>query len=389
MGEAERPLHIMVVDDEPDIESMVRLRMRRKIRSGEYNFTFACDGRDALEKLSQENNVEMLVTDINMPRMDGLALLDQLAQAHPDMKSIVVSAYGDLKNIRTAMNRGAFDFVTKPLDFQDLENTIEKARHQIKQQRESNMHRTRLLDIDNQLDLASALQRSILPTLFPQAQDITTHGAMDPAKNVSGDFYDLFSLPDGRIALIIADVSDKGIPAALFMMATRALLKATAQAYRQPNLVLRELNNLLCADNVTTMFVTLVYAVYDPETHIITYANGGHCDPAIINPQGHLTHAPSTAGVALGLASDLVYNEADISLNPGCTILAYTDGITEAQNTSGEEFGLDRLTALFHDAPPGGAAAAVEGAMAAVHTFAKNAVQADDVTCIALHRSAS
>ena len=386
--EAAHPLHIMVVDDEPDIESMVRLKMRRKIRSGEYNFTFACDGRDALEKLSSENSVDMLVTDINMPRMDGLTLLDQLAQVHPDLKSVVVSAYGDLKNIRTAMNRGAFDFVTKPLDFDDFETTIEKARHHIDQQRESDRHRARLLDIDNQLELASALQRSILPTLFPQAQDISTHADMDPAKNVSGDFYDLFSLPDGRIALIIADVSDKGIPAALFMMATRALLKATAQTYRQPNLVLRELNNLLCEDNPTTMFVTLIYAVYDPETHIVTYANGGHCDPAIISPQGDLTHAPSTGGIALGLAPDLVYDEADINLHPGCTVFAYTDGITEAQDTSGEEFGLDRLTTLFRDPPPAGAAAVVERAMSAVHTFAANAPQADDVTCVALHRSA-
>jgi adenylate cyclase len=117
---------ILVVDDEPDLEQLLSLKFRRRIRSGELRFHFASDGEDALRKLSENPDVEIVVTDINMPRMDGLTLVMELRKRHPLVKAVIVSAYGDLGNIRTAMNRGAFDFLTKPLDFTDFERTVEK-----------------------------------------------------------------------------------------------------------------------------------------------------------------------------------------------------------------------------------------------------------------------
>ena len=110
---------ILVVDDEPDLEPLVLQRMRRQIRRGEYEFVFAHDGVEALEMLTLDKEIDMVVSDINMPRMDGLTLLQQIQDVSPDIRAIIISAYGDMENIRTAMNRGAFDFVTKPLDFQD------------------------------------------------------------------------------------------------------------------------------------------------------------------------------------------------------------------------------------------------------------------------------
>lgn len=117
---------ILVVDDEPDVEALITQRFRRAIRNGELEFVFAQDGVEALDMLAKDSEVVMVLSDINMPKMDGLTLLSQLSEAHQDLKTVVVSAYGDLVNIRTAMNRGAFDFVTKPIEFTDLETTIYK-----------------------------------------------------------------------------------------------------------------------------------------------------------------------------------------------------------------------------------------------------------------------
>src|SRR6476620_6878569 len=117
---------ILVVDDEPDLEALVLQKFRRQIRDGTLTFMFAHDGIEALQSLEQNPHVDLIVLDINMPRMDGLSLLQKLQEADDKKSTIIVSAYGDMSNIRTAMNRGAFDFLTKPIDFTDLEMTVEK-----------------------------------------------------------------------------------------------------------------------------------------------------------------------------------------------------------------------------------------------------------------------
>jgi adenylate cyclase len=118
--------HILVVDDEPDVEALVLQKFRHKMRGGTMSFLFARDGVEALAALKANSQIDLVVTDINMPRMDGLSLLQKLQQSEEKVSTIIVSAYGDMSNIRTAMNRAAFDFVTKPIDFQDLETTIAK-----------------------------------------------------------------------------------------------------------------------------------------------------------------------------------------------------------------------------------------------------------------------
>ena len=115
-----------MVDDEPDLEPLVLQRMRHKIQSGEYNFVFARDGIEALDMLKENQDIDIVISDINMPHMDGLTLLEQIPKIDPGVRAIILSAYGDMKNIRTAMRRGAFDFITKPIDFGDLEETIDR-----------------------------------------------------------------------------------------------------------------------------------------------------------------------------------------------------------------------------------------------------------------------
>ena len=223
---------ILVVDDEPDLEVLVRQKFRRRIRRGEFEFTFAQNGVEALERLAENPGIEMILSDINMPRLDGLSLLNALGEQNPDIRAVMVSAYGDMENIRTAMNRGAFDFVTKPIDFEDLETTIDKTLRHARVMREALTSQDQLIALRRELNLARSMQLSILPTTFPSNAEFEMHGSVTPAKEVGGDFYDFYRLEDGEIGVVIADVSGKGVPAALFMMVCRTLLKGVAIGHR-------------------------------------------------------------------------------------------------------------------------------------------------------------
>ena len=128
---------ILVVDDETDLEVLIKQKFRKQIRQNEYEFVFAINGKDALEKLLTDPDMDLVLSDINMPEMDGLTLLTKLSELNPLLKSVIVSAYGDMQNIRTAMNRGAFDFITKPIDFEDLTITVEKTLKHAKQLKET------------------------------------------------------------------------------------------------------------------------------------------------------------------------------------------------------------------------------------------------------------
>ena len=132
---------ILVVDDEPDLEALLTQKFRREIRAGDFSFVFARDGVEALEVIAATPDLDLVLSDINMPRMDGLTLLARVQEAHDTLSTVVVSAYGDLANIRTAMNRGAFDFLTKPIDFADLEATIARTVRHVAEQRDSRQRR--------------------------------------------------------------------------------------------------------------------------------------------------------------------------------------------------------------------------------------------------------
>ncbi|MDE0066883.1 MAG: SpoIIE family protein phosphatase [Acidimicrobiaceae bacterium] len=384
MSGIQPPYKILVVDDEPDLQPLVQQRMRRYVRSGQYQFTFAQNGVEALECLRQDDEIVIVLSDINMPKMDGLALLDQIPKVNPNIRSVIISAYGDMKNIRTAMNRGAFDFVTKPVDFDDLKLTIDRTLQQLLEWRDALGARDRLVALQNELNVASQMQQSILPKSFPQGSDFEIYASMKPARSVGGDFFDVMRLEGGVLGLAVADVSDKGVPAALFMMSSRTLLKGAAIGLGKPSEVLAEVNNLLCEDNETAMFVTLVYAVYDPSNRKLTFANGGHNPPVLIDRDGNATRLPLTGGVALGLVPDLEYEQMSVTLSPGDHVIFYTDGVTEAMNEAEEEFGMDRLEGLFSQSRPSEARVVNDVIFDAVMDFAGDAPQSDDITCMTL-----
>ena len=385
-----QPYRILMVDDEPDLEPLVLLRMRRKIRAGTYSFLFAHNGVEALDMLAEHDDIDLVVTDINMPQMDGLTLLEQIPNvAGDDIRCIVASAYGDMKNIRTAMNRGAFDFVTKPVDFEDLQITIERTLRHLEEWREALSARDKLTALQNELDLASSTQQSILPKTFPQTTDYQVFASMEAARNVGGDFYDVIRLEDGQVGLAIADVSDKGVPAALFMMSSRTLLKGAAIGSPDPGDALREVNELLYDENESLMFVTVLYSIYDPASGALTYASGGHDAPLLVRSDGTSALLPLTGGVALGIVSDVRFHSRTVQLEPGDTVVFYTDGVTEAMNGDGEQFGVPRMSEVYEATPPQDAEGAAKATFDAVRDFVGDTPQSDDVTCLALHRSAA
>ncbi|MYF74629.1 MAG: SpoIIE family protein phosphatase [Gemmatimonadetes bacterium] len=375
---------ILVVDDEPDLEHLVRQRMRRDVRAGHYEFVFAYNGVEALEVLNADPDIDMVLSDINMPRMDGLTLLEQMSEVDPDLRAVIVSAYGDMKNIRTAMNRGAFDFVTKPIDFQDLRVTIERTLEHLKLWREAVASRDKLVALQNELRVAHDMQQSILPKTFPDKPGYQLFGSMEPARQVGGDFFDIINLENDRIGLAIADVSDKGVPAALFMMSSRTLMKGAAIGKSNPTDVLTEVNHLLQEDNDAAMFVTVFYAEYNPADGSLSYANGGHNPPVIVHADGSSTELPQTNGIALGILPDIEYEQNSVTLSPGDTLVLYTDGITEAMNAQNEEFEMERLLTVLSGASSQDVREMNQAIFQAVQAFAGDMPQFDDMTCMTL-----
>ncbi|HKK45137.1 MAG TPA: response regulator, partial [Balneolaceae bacterium] len=191
-----RQQKIMVVDDEPDLQMLILQRFRKQIQQDVYEFCFAENGEEALSMLGQSEDISLVLSDINMPKMDGLTFLSEAQKLNnPALKTIIVSAYGDMDNIRTAMNRGAFDFVTKPIDFHDLEITIEKGLAEIQYMVESMQQKRTLEAVGRDLETAARIQQKILPQEFPaypHRQEFEIYAEMHTAKEVGGDFYDFF-----------------------------------------------------------------------------------------------------------------------------------------------------------------------------------------------------
>ena len=245
----------------------------------------------------------------------------------------------------------------------------------------------RLLAMEMELDLASRMQKSILPTAFPESRDYQNHARMEPAREVGGDFYDLIRLEDEKVGIVMADVSEKGVPAVQPTVSIRTMLKGAAISYENPCDVLTEVNSLICKENDGEKYVTVLYAVYNPSYSSLTYAYGGHESPLLIHRDGVLERFPTTKRMALGATLSESFEENTILLAPGDTVICYTDGATDAEDTAGEQFGQDRLARLFEEETSYGAGESVDMVSSGIDDFVRGATQADDITCLALYRT--
>jgi sigma-B regulation protein RsbU (phosphoserine phosphatase) len=379
---------MLVVDDEPDLESLIRQRFRKQVRDNEYEFIFAQNGVEALQRLVDHPDTSMILSDINMPEMDGLTLLLKLTELkNPALKAVIVSAYGDMENIRTAMNRGAFDFVTKPIDFADLEVTINKTLQHLLSVKEALAEHEKLISVQRDLNIAARIQQSILPRRFPAFPDRTefdVYAEMVTAKEVGGDFYDFFFIDNDRLAFVVGDVSGKGVPAAIFMAVSRTLLKALASQVVNPGECLRRLNMLLIPEKDEAMFVTIFYAILNTRTGDVQYSNGGHNSPYLIHPDGSVEMLPQTGGMLLGMMPDLEYDVQKIHLSPGDTIFMYTDGVTEAMTVDHQLFEDYRLMDCLKLTASLSLSDMIKAVENEVKAFTAGAPQSDDITILTM-----
>jgi sigma-B regulation protein RsbU (phosphoserine phosphatase) len=388
-----KPVKILSVDDEQDLELLLTQYFRRKIRKGEYEFFFAHNGLEALTVLLKEKDIDIILSDINMPEMDGLTLLTKVNEMrNPALKCIMVSAYGDMGNIRSAMNNGAFDFATKPIDLDDLSVTIEKAVEQIEYIKNSQKEHTQLESIKSDLAVAREIQHAILPRIFPPFPEnegvLDLAALMEPAKDVGGDFYDFFRLDEEHIGLVMADVSGKGIPAAIFMAVSRTLVRTVGMQGYNPEETLRKSNELLASESVDCMFVTVFYAIYNIKTGNIQYCNGGHNSPYILRANGTIEQLPVSPNGIVGVVEGLEFKGAETHLDAGDTIIMYTDGVNEAINSQEEEYGDARMEETLKSLNGKTCREVIDGQLASVKAFAGEAEQSDDITIMAVRRKA-
>ena len=378
---------ILVVDDEPDLEILVRQKFRRRIRAGELEFLFAQNGREALDQLKSRPDVDMVLSDINMPVMDGLTLIGQLREVAPMIKAVVVSAYGDMENIRTAMNRGAFDFVTKPIDFDDLELTVSRTLEHLEMLREAVTSREQLIAIRQELDVAARMQSQILPGQPLSGPGFAIGAQMTPAKEVGGDFYDYFQIDDNHVGFVIADVSGKGVPAAIFMAVSHTLIRARGLDADPPAKLMERVNAALCKDNEEAMFVSAFYGVLDTANGHLSYCNAGHNAPLLRRADGAVEPLADKGGPALGVIDDASFEQAEIDFQPGDTVLLYTDGVTEAFDEDGEAYGEADLADVFKRLGSADPQAVAETIETVVTDHTGDAEQHDDITTLVLRRS--
>jgi sigma-B regulation protein RsbU (phosphoserine phosphatase) len=235
--------------------------------------------------------------------------------------------------------------------------------------------------MEREIELAASIQKTILPVSLPVVAGLTLAGANRPTRQVGGDYFDVFPLPDGRTAFCVADVAGKGVPAALLVSTVHACLRILLDAgvTDLPVFVARVHRHLLGFSS-TRRFVTLFFVVFDPVRHEIRYLNAGH-NPGLLISRGETTLLPS-GGPPIGILPDAIYREAVVPLSPGDTLILYSDGITEAVNAADEEFGMDRLIALVQggcDEPPEALSGRIFGT---VSEFTRGVAQYDDQTVL-------
>lgn len=385
---------ILVVDDNEANRDMLS---RRLARHG-HGVAMAAGGAEALERLGAES-FDLVLLDIMMPEMNGYEVLERL-KADPELRHIpviVITAINEMDSVVRCIEMGAEDHLPKPFNA-----TLLKARV------ESSLAKKRLHDREQlvaramarELEIGRNIQAGFLPSELPAIPGWELGARFRPARQVAGDFYDAFPLSeDGRIALVVSDVCDKGVGAALFMAVFRSLLRVLlresyaarpdrSDAEHIPHAirVLSDYNALTHAS--ANMFATVFFGVLEPSAGVLTYVNAGHDAPAVLRGGGLLRRLEPT-GPAVGLLPGLVFTVDQLTLDPGDTLVAFTDGVTDARSPAGDSYGEDRLfrAAAQALAPTQSVLSLLDSIDAELLAYTAGAEPFDDITLLALRRS--
>jgi sigma-B regulation protein RsbU (phosphoserine phosphatase) len=335
------PNKILVVDDEPDLEILLKQKFRKKIHDKELEFVFAENGVEALEVLNGdgEKEIDVVLTDINMPKMDGLTLLENIRNLNRLLSTVIISAYGDMKNIRSAMNLGAFDFLVKPIDLKDLEITLDKTIRMSKQLKKVKTY-------EEEIQAASVIQRSILPQTCPKISGLNIAAKYIPMDKVGGDFFDFIVTDDNKLGVIVADVAGHGVPAALVSSMVKIAFSFQTGFADNPVDVLTNINKILYG-KIQNSFLTACYAYIDLEAKRMVTAKAAHPPSILFRPsEKKITHI-NPSGRIIGWFEIIDCGFEVTEIQSGDRIIIYTDGVTEAFNLSEKIFGEKRLEEII------------------------------------------
>lgn len=270
------------------------------------------------------------------------------------------------------------------LDLQEKNRILAEAYDELRANQAQLIEKEKL---EHELQVAYEIQMSILPQELPEVTGYGFSALMVPARRVGGDFYDFIHLDKGLLGIAIGDVADKGVPSAIFMAQTRALLRAEAERSVSPRHVLEQVNLLLQNMNYAGIFVTVLYGVLDPSQGKFQYARAGHELPLIISAKGEVHFAEYNPGLALGVLDTLLVDEQEIKLAPGETLLLYTDGVTDARSSQGEFFGAERLKSVASEVCKEPADKLRKQIYQAIKLHQGEFRQEDDITMVVLQRN--
>ncbi|MEJ2732102.1 MAG: SpoIIE family protein phosphatase [Anaerolineae bacterium] len=378
----------MIVDDTP---INLRLLGQMLVEHG-YQVRPVPDGAMALDAVHAKMP-DLILLDILMPGMDGYEVCERLkadAQTR-DIPIIFISALDATEDKVKAFAIGGVDYVTKPFQIEEVLARVQThlaLRRLQKQLQDANRR------MERELALAGQVQTSFLPRALPEIPGWQLAVALNPARETSGDFYDVNLLPNGCLGLLVADVVGKGVGAALFMALSWSLIRTYAAEYpMQPEAVLGAVNHSILKETSAHQFVTVFYGILDPVTGTFIYCNAGHCLPYLFRTQSRAeVQKLEPTGTALGIFEDRPWVQGVVQLAPGDTLVLYTDGVTEARKGPSMFFGDERLLQAVRSGlaspEPGGPSPqkVVDAVLAEVGQFVGGAPQSDDIALLVLVR---
>lgn len=373
---------VLIVDDTP-----ANLRLLSQMLSEQgYRVRPVPDGQLALAAVGAEPP-DLILLDIRMPGMNGYEVCEKLkSNTHTcDIPIIFISALDALQDKVRAFTVGCVDYVTKPFQVEEVLARVEThlALRNLQRQIEDANRK-----MAQELSLAGEVQTSFLPRKIPEIPGWQIAATLKPAREMSGDFYDFMSLPNGRLGIVVADVSDKGAGAALFMALSCTLIRTYAPQFpEQPELVLAAVNQRIVNDTDTSQFVTVFYCILDLDRGTLAYSNAGHCPPCLISArEGEKIRRLIRTGVPLGTFGSMTWDHEVVQLSPGDVLVLYTDGITEAHNTQWEFMGEDRLLESVSVNLGCTALEIQDAVLADVGRFVGDTPQSDDIALVVLLR---
>lgn len=348
---------------------------------GYHLLSVALDGDSALRVIAQ-NPPDLVLLDLMMPKVDGYEVCRRL-RADPvtrDLPIILISALGEAKSKARGFEAGGTDYITKPFEAVEV-------RARVRSLLKAKMYQDAAREgLASELRIAKEIQRGMVLKDFSGLAwtlPIDVYALLEPAKEVGGDLYDVFPLGDGRVCIVLGDVSGKGIPAALFMAITATLLRSTALHLERPEQILGCVNQELARDNPTSTFVTLFCGVLDTKSGLLSYASGGHTSPVLLRRGEPPRLLSDRLGTVVGIQKDISFESRTLQLLPGDGLFLYTDGVTEAFDPARCAFGEDRLLLTLRETPPS-SRKLVEHILQEVRTFVRGEPQSDDIALLAI-----